>query len=89
MLRTPDFITEQGVIDKIHRHIAFKHAGTPPRTPRLFVRPGKDDFSVEPVGGSMTPDRRRSGDTLQYPHERTCVDITPSGRRAGSAIILI
>ena len=37
------------------RHIGFKHADTPLRIPRLFVRPGGDDFSEEPVSGSMTP----------------------------------
>jgi hypothetical protein len=40
-------------------HIAFKHADTPLRTPCLFVRPGGDDSSAGPPGGSMTPDRRR------------------------------
>ena len=63
-------------------------AGRPPRIPSPLVRSETDDFSVEPVGGSMTPDRRRSGDTPQGPHERNCVDLTPSGRRIARARIL-
>ena len=53
-------------------------AGRPPRTPRLFVRPGTDDFSAERVGGSMTPKRRRSGENRQSPHARNRINLASS-----------
>jgi hypothetical protein len=56
-------------------------AGHPPRTPRLFVRPGTDDFSAGAAGGlndAGPPAIRRHPPD---PHVRNCVDLTSSGRR--------
>jgi hypothetical protein len=60
-------------------------AGHPPRIPRAFVRPRTDDFSAEPISGSMTPKRRRSGENRQSPHGRNRINLAPS-RRSKPAI---
>jgi len=48
--------------------------------PCPFARPGTDDFSAEAAGGSMTLDRRRSGDNHQNLYARNHVDLTTSSR---------
>ena len=59
---------------------ACRAGSIPPRIPCPFARSGTDDFSAEPVGGSMAPDRRRSGDNHQNSYALNHVDLTPSVR---------